>query len=193
MKSIKYFILVLSVLFGIASQNVSYAYNADGNPNEKREIDGAMASVPYREYQLVRFAENNLVGVQLTAGDVVVRDCVSDDGVTVGLAGTVGSTDAVVGVVVSPTIKTCDITGSTVITDFGRRNWGYIQVKGYCATVNITGGPAIAGGTIIASATPRFATADYANAGTVDSSKGRSMGFAYDASVTAVGEAEIDL
>ena len=192
MKKIKS-LLLLAVLFGIASGQIAYAYNADGNANTKREIDGAPASVPYREYQLVRFAENDDVGVQLSAGDVVVRDCVSDDGVTVGLAGTVGSTDAVVGVVVSPTIKTCDITGSTVITDFGRRNWGYIQVKGYCSTVNITAGPAIAGGELVASETARFATARAANAGTVDSSKSRSMGFAYDASITAVGEAEIDL
>lgn len=185
MKKLISFIAILSMMGGVA---YAYEYKGDGNANTKRAIEGAPAYVAYREYELVRFAENGQNGVQLSAGDVVVADCVSDDGVTIGLAGTVASTDAVKGVVVSPTIPTCDVTGSTAQTDFGRRNWGYIQVKGYCSTVNITGGPSIAGGVIVASSTARFASAP-----PTANSNYRPMGFAYDASTTAVGEAYIDL
>lgn len=157
---------------------MAYAYDADGNANKKREIDGAPAYVAYREYQLVRYASNQNVGTNtpLSAGDVVVGDCVSDDGVTIALVGATNSVDAVRGVVVSATIPTCDVTGSTAQTDFGRRNWGYIQVKGLCTTVNFLGSntPA-AGGAIVASATARNAQ------GALAGNSNRMMGFAYDA------------
>lgn len=163
--------VILSLIGGMA-----YAYDADGNINTKRQIDGAPASVAYREYLLVRYANNGANGVQLSAGDVVVGDCVSDDGITVGTVGTTNSIDAVRGVVVSPTIPTCDVTGTTAVTDFGRRNWGYIQVKGLCTKINIDGTSVGAGASLIASGVARYATAPLGGNGQ------RTMGFAYNAS-----------
>lgn len=164
--------VILSLIGGMA-----YAYDADGNVNVKREIAGAPASVAYREYQLVRFAENGANGVQLSAGDVVVGDCVSDDGITVAIVGTTNSADAVRGVVVSSTIPTCDVTGTTAATDFGRRNWGYIQVRGLCTKCNIDGTGVAAGASMTASQTSRYATNP--KAGAIGP---KVMGFAYSTS-----------
>lgn len=173
MKRLLSFVAILLLVSGVA-----YAYNADGNANKKREIDGAPASVAYREYQLVRWAENgpNPTGGNLSAGDVVVGDCVSDDGITIAIVGATNSVDAVRGVVVSPLIQTCDVVGTTAITDFGRRNWGYIQVRGLCTTVNVIAGGA-AGTSLVASDSVRCATAR-----AVGNNNGRTLGFAYDAS-----------
>ena len=74
---------------------VAYAYDTDGNSAQKREIPNTPGYVPYREYQEVRFGADGPNDVALSAGDVVVGDSVSDDGITVGLAGTAGSVDAV--------------------------------------------------------------------------------------------------
>lgn len=155
------FYLLLAVLFGIASGN-AFAYQGDGNAANKREIDGAPAWIGYREYQLVRYANNLNLGSNtgLSAGDVVVWDCVSDDGVTVDLVGTSSSSDSVAGVVVSTTIPSCETTGTTAQTDYGRRNWGYIQVRGLCTNVNLVGaGVTSAGQTLKASDTTRNADA----------------------------------
>lgn len=183
MKKLFSLFAILALVSGVA-----YAYDADGNPNTKREVDGAPAWVPYREYQLVRWAENSPgTSTWLTAGDVVVRDCISDDGVTIGLVAT-ASTDAVAGVVVSVNIPTADSVGTTAQTDYGRRNWGYIQVSGHCAKVNVTGGGA-AGSTLVASTTARYATAPNG----VPASGQKALGFAYDASSQGQAEAYINL
>lgn len=182
--------VILSMLSGMA-----YAYDADGNANKKREIDGAPGFLAYREYLLVRWAENGAspTGGNLSAGDVVVADCVSDDGVTVALVSATNSIDAVRGVVVSSTIQSCDVTGTTSTTDFGRRNWGYIQVKGFTIKCNVINGPVVAGGSLVASTTARNATAaSFVTTGTIGSHK--LLGFAYDASADGVNsEAHIDL
>ena len=124
---------------------------------------------------------------------MVVWDCISDDGVTAGLVGT-ASTDAVAGVVVSVNIPTADAVGTTAQTDYGRRNWGYVQVKGLCTKVNITAGPG-AGSSIAASTTSRYATTAAAGAVTAGSSiiVPKPMGFAYDASSQGQSEAYINL
>lgn len=167
--------------------NVAYAYDADGNANVKRQVDGAPAYFAYREYQLVRYpASGNQIS--LSAGDVVLRDCISDDGISVNLASQGTSVDAVAGVVVSATIPTADVVGTTAQTDFGRRNWGYIQVKGLCTYANVNGGTATSGSSLIASSTlPRYATASTGSAATTQ----RLLGFAYDAS--AQGQSEVDI
>lgn len=181
---------LLALLSGVA-----YAYDADGNANVKREIAGAPGYLAYREYQLVRWAENaaSPTGGNLSAGDVVVADCVSDDGITIAVISSTNSTDAVRGVVVSSTIQSSEVTGTTAITDFGRRNWGYIQVKGLCTTVNMISGPAVAGGSLVASSSVRCATAAATVAtGTIGTK--RVMGFAYDASGSGnANEVYIDL
>lgn len=186
-KSFRFLTLLAISLAFVGS---AFAYNDDGNPSTKRSVDGTPPYQAYREYQLVRYAENQANATPLTAGDVVVRDCVSDDQVSVGLAGTVGSADAVAGVVVSTTIPTADVVGTTAQTDYGRRNWGYIQVRGLNTNANMVGTAPGAGGTIRASDTARNATTAAALAGS-NSPQGRVMGFAYDASTDA--EIEIDL
>ena len=173
MKKLISLFAILTMFGGIA-----FAYDGDGNASNKREINGAQGYVAYREYQLVRYAENGPNGVQLSAGDVVVADCVSDDGITVAILGATNSVDAVKGVVVSPTIGTADSVGTTPGIDFGRRNWGYIQVKGLCTKVNVTGGPTTAGSTLVASGT----YARYATKSSVTAFGQRALGFALDAS-----------
>lgn len=170
-------IFALFAVLSLVSGSV-YAYDADGNANRKRAIDGAPAWVAYREYQLVRYPNNLDAGsnTPLSAGDVVVWDCVSDDGVTVNLVGSTNSADAVAGVVVSTTIPSADVAGTTPQTDFGRRNWGYIQVRGLCTNVN-TVGQTTAGVAIKASDTAR--NADTAS-GADSVNKGQKMGFAMD-------------
>lgn len=191
MKKLFRFVLTLSVLLGIGSGSV-YAYDADGNPNTKREISGAPGSIAYREYQLVRYAENGPNGTSLSQGDVVVGDCVSDDGITVAVAGATNSVDAVRGVVVSVTIPTCDVTGTTAVIDFGRRNWGYVQVKGLCTKVNMFGSNlAPAGSSVVASATARNAVSATATQG---QGGVKILGFAYDTAVAGnSNEVNIDL
>ena len=181
--------LTLSVMALTVSVS-AFAYDADGNPNKKREIDGAPGSVAYREYQLVRYAENGPNGTALSQGDVIVADCVSDDGITVAVAGSTNSVDAVRGVVVSVTIPTCDVTGTTAVIDFGRRNWGYVQVKGLCTKVNM-----------LASALPLAGSSTYAsltgrNAGAVvaGNSGQKPLGFALDAGASgSANDVYIDL
>ena len=140
----------------------AFAYQDDGNASTKREIAGAPAWIGYREYMLVRYANNLDAGsnTPLSAGDVVVWSCVSDDGVTVDLVSTASSSDAVAGVVVSTTIPSCETVGTTAQTDYGRRNWGYIQVRGLSSNVNLVGGGVtIAGQPLKASGTARNADA----------------------------------
>lgn len=186
MKKFYSFLLALGLI--LAGVN-GYAYSTDGNPHLMDDSTATPADA-VRVYRLVRFAQNSLDSVTLSGGDVVVWDCVSDDGVTIGLVTTVGSADAVAGVVVSPFIPTADSTG-TAANSIGRRNWGYIQTSGLCTTVNITGGSATTGATLKASDTPRYATA--AKSVSVDSNTTRTLGFSYDVSSQGQSEAHIDL
>lgn len=172
-------IFALLAILMIAS-GVAYAVQSpDGNAHDTRGM-GAPGYVPYREYQLVRYSESGPNGTSLTAGDVVIWDCVSDDGVSVGLVGVAGSSDAVAGVVVSTAIQTVELTGvdMTASLDYGRRNWGWIQVRGYNTSVNLVGGGvAAAGQSLKASDTARNADASV-NTGT--GVIRRVLGFAYD-------------
>lgn len=171
---------------------VAHATQGEGatGANKKREIPGALGYVPYKEIQLVRWGESSPANsTTLSAGDVVVRDTLSDDGVTIGLIGTINcSTDAVAGVIVSPTISTAESTGLTPGVDYGRRNWGWMQVKGYCPTVNITAG-AGPGSALYASSTNRYATKSADNA----PFNQRVLGFAYDNASQGQAEAELDV
>lgn len=178
---------VLALL--VMASGVAHAYSeGSASPSEKRGT-GAPGYVPYKEVQLIRFAENAPNAVGLSAGDVVLWNTVSDDGVTVMLAASGVSVDAVAGVIVSPIIGTAETVGTTPGIDYGRRNWGYMQVRGYCPTVNITSGPDSAGGALYASTTARYATGQSATYSDVS----RSMGFAYDAASSGQSEAFLDL
>lgn len=187
MKKLLSLFAILSFVSGIA-----YAYDGDGNTNKKREIEGAPGYFAYREYQLVRFAANGVNDAGLSAGDVVVGDCVSDDGISVAVVGATSSGDAVRGVVVSATIPTSDVTGTTAITDFGRRNWGYVQVKGLCTKVNeLATNLAPAGSTLVQSSVGRNATGA---AATPQSSGMKPLGFALDTGTSgSTNDVYIDL
>lgn len=191
----KYIFSLFALL--VLGTGLVYAQGDEGTTgaNTKREISGALGYVPYKELQLVRYAETqNLGSLALSAGDVVVWNTISDDGVTIGLVGTTGSVDSVAGVVVSTIINTADSTGTTPGVDYGRRNWGFIQVRGLCPVVNVTsGGPA--GSSLIASSVSRYATGtpgELTTAGTTPRVY-RFMGFAYDASSQGQSEALLDL
>ncbi len=173
----KYILSLVAILTLVSGNALATQDEGAAGANTKREIAGALGYVPYKELQLVRWAENgpNPTGGNLSAGDVVVWDCVSDDGVTIAIVGATNSVDAVAGVVVSTRIQSVDSTGTTPGIDYGRRNWGYMQVRGQITTINMFGGPA-AGGNITAAAQVRCATA--APAGNTN----KVMGFAYDAS-----------
>lgn len=185
-------LISLVALLAIAG-GVAYAQANEGSgPNKKREIEGAPGYLPYKEYQLARYGEANpAISVPLSAGDVVIWDTVSDDGVTVGLVGIAGSQDAVAGVVVGGNIMTAETAGLTASQDYGRRNWGWIQVKGFSSATNITSGPVASGAIVASTARPRFATA--APLGAVGTPIAKIMGFAYDASSSGSAEANIDL
>lgn len=183
----KYIIAVIALLV-LATGSLAHAYSeGSASPSAKRET-GAPGYVPYKEVQLVRFAENAPSSVGLSAGDVVLWNVVSDDGVTVQLFASGMSVDAVAGVVVSPTIGTCETVGTTPGIDYGRRNWGFMQTRGLCPVVNIDAGPVLPGAAIYASSTVRYATKSG-----VYNSGNRSMGFAYDASSQGQAEAFLDL
>lgn len=181
--------LISLAILSVLVAGSAFAMNGDdGSPAKKRET-GAPGFIPYREYAIARFGAVGVNDVGLSAGDVVVRDTVSDDGVTIALIGTGQSVDAVAGVVVSANISTAESTGLTASLDYGRRNWGVIQVKGHSTKVNILSGGVPAGSAIVASSTARYATAPANTAGV----KSKLMGFAYDASAQGQSEAWIDL
>lgn len=185
MKKLYSILLALGLLVG--GVNVAHAYSSDGNPNLKDESTATPAD-PVRVYRLVRYPENQVDSVTLSAGDVVVWDCVSDDGVSVTLVSSANSTDAVAGVVVSPFIPTADSSNSAA-NSIGRRNWGYVQTSGLCTVANVTSGGA-AGTALRASQTARYATAATV---TPTGTTQRIMGFAYDASSQGQAEVYVDL
>lgn len=189
MKKLLYSFLIAFSLF---AGGVGFAYD-DGGLIANIESSGGYADDAIRIIQLVRYPEidprrpDGNVGI--SAGDVVVWDTVSDDGVTVNLIGVTGSIDSVAGVVVSATIPTADASGTAAQTT-GRRNWGYIQTYGLNTNVQIEA-TTVAGQSLIAHPTHN----GYATPADDDTVVGRVFGFAYDAesSDTAAGEAFINI
>ena len=156
-------------LFAILSAFVlvssfAYAYDDGGKVNVK-ETSGGSVTDPVRIYTLVRYPEFALDERALSAGDVVVWDPISDDGVTVNLVGRGGltiSTDVgVAGVVVSTSIPTADIQSSSASGDMNRRNWGFIQTYGFCDDVMYStdnGNASVGEGLVASRVNPRYAT-----------------------------------
>ena len=184
-----YIVLALSVLFGIGNGVNCFAYD-DGGAVNLKENSGGATSDPVRVYQLVRYPETGANRTTLSAGEVVIWDVISDDGVTVNSPAAVGittSTDAVAGVVVSSLgIPTADNVTGTAVTDMGKRNWGYIQTYGLCSSVMIeplTGGNVAAGQGLRASATRGYASASRISVSLTDAPG--SLGFSYDAVATS--------
>ena len=190
MKRLLSFIAILSLVSGMA-----FAYD-EGTVPHKVDSVGGPADTPFRVYLLVRYPQCSKDAVGLSAGDVVVWDLISDDGVTVNLSaasGLTGSSDCVAGVVVgnntaiySTSIPTGDVVGNTASLDAGRRNWGFVQRYGLCTSVNvdISNGSVTAGQGLRASATPRYAV----GVSTAGATTPGSLGFSYDAvSSTAAG------
>jgi len=185
MKKLLSFVAIVSLLGSVA-----FAYDEGSTgPNLKRSI-GAPASYPVKVLQLVRNGENGANESAMSNGDVVIWDCNSDDGVSVTYIGTGGnpstSTDAVAGVVVG-SIPTAETTGTTAVTDVGKRNWGYIQVYGLHSATRVTAVPITAGEGLRASATRGAAIGSGTTGPTASDA---SLGFAFDTSSSA-GTAEV--
>lgn len=185
-------LLILALV--LLSSALAFAYSDDGQVNLK-ESSGGLASNPVRVYTLVRYPQSDPIGAKLSAGDVVLWDTVSDDGVTVNVFGQAGSVDSVAGVVVSATILTQDGTGAlSADTSLGFRNWGYIQIYGFNDNAKVKGSgtttvSVTAGGPLCQDPN----TARYAMLCT-QAGIGASMpvfGFAYDAESSDNNSAEI--
>lgn len=176
----------------LLASSMAFAYSDGGLINVK-EMSGGTSADPVRVYRLVRYPEADANGTSLTAGDVVVWDCVSDDGVTVNVLASTASTDAVAGVVVA-TIATGEVgsAGNTAVQDIGKRNWGYIQVKGLCTFVNVAPAGGSAGVSVVASGTARNARATVAF-GALGGGTPRLLGFAYDAPAAGPNDIYIDV
>lgn len=175
----KSFLVLLCALFVSAS---AYAYSEGTVGPNRKESSGGQPYTPVKVIQLVRFPEDKDIGVALSKGEVVLWDVISDDGVTVNRGSAIGltaSNDAVAGVVVSTTIPTADQAG-TAATDYGHRNWGYIQTYGYCSAVMIdtSNGNVAAGQGLRASASSGYAVGAQNDGGKVSNG---SLGFSYDA------------
>ena len=171
--------IIASFLLG---GGVSFAYD-EGSASHKIEESGGPSDTAVRIYQLVRnpiFGTDRDKDSTMSANDVVLWDGVSDDGVTVNLAGVAGSIDSVAGVVVSATIPTSDVQG-TASANAGRRNWGYIQTYGL-GSAKFGGGVGIdvAGQAIRASSVPRY----FVGANQTFATGNGIFGFAYDAEGT---------
>lgn len=189
MKNLFRFALVLSVLLGIGSNRVAFAAYSEGSAAHHLEEHDGPASNPVTVLTLVRYANADVDAPPITAGDVVIWNFVSDDGVTIDLAA--ASTDAVAGISVG-TIPTAETMSNTAVQDLGKRNWGYIQIYGYYPTCKIDGTTIAAGGGLRASPTARRATTSNAT-GLIQSGAngGSSLGFAYDASSAQAESAEV--
>lgn len=173
MKKLFLLLIIAASLFG----GNAFAYNDDGNVNIKETSGGSNAD-PVRVYMLVRYPEIQASAnfLALSAGDVVVWDTISDDGVTINRVQASGqSRDAVAGIVVA-TI-TADVASSSAVNDIGRKNWGYIQTYGICTTAKTSSAINFAGQNIAASNTSGFVTAIEQAAANNNAAR---LGFAYD-------------
>lgn len=123
-------ILALSLLtfsFG----GVAFAVDLPSNPGMVKRITGATQGTPTRVYKLVRFASNVLGGsVQtISAGEAVVYDTISDDGITIRRT-TTSADGAFAGIAVTSIVSNDNRTGTSADDDAGNENWGYIIVHG---------------------------------------------------------------
>lgn len=152
----KAYIFALALL--LVGGNVMAAYDEGTAINNKEQSKGSAAD-PVRVYRLVRYPEVAPNVPSISAGEVLIWDMNSDDGVTVnrlayptnGATGMVaftgvGSTDSVAGIAVAE-ILTADVAVSAS-SNIGARNWGYVQTYGPAATAMVqattTAGGAIA-------------------------------------------------
>lgn len=185
----KLFISLLAIA-SLIGGGLSYAYYDEGGnggaPNVK-DTSGGPVGTPVRVYTLVRYPVFSPNVPSLSAGDVVLWDTISDDGITINTMGEGGvtiSNDAVAGVVASLAIPTADVQGNTATQDVGRRNWGYIQTYGLNTDCNIDGTTITVGQALIPSSVARKASATV-GANTNDISIANPLGFAFDATSTS--------
>lgn len=151
--------IVLSLL--LVAGNGFAAYDEGSAIHNKETSKGSPADAT-RVYMLVRYPEVAANTPSISAGEVLVWDAVSDDGVTVnriarptngspGMTVTdAASTDAVAGIAVG-TIPTSD-NASSAANSIGSRNWGYVQTYGECTTA-MAQATTVAGGAIAANDT----------------------------------------
>lgn len=160
----------------------SFAYDEGAKTHNIEDSTGPQ-DVPVRVYQLVRFPFSGVgnIGVAVSAGDVLMWDTISDDGITVNILSELSATslDAVAGVAVGA-IPTADVVGNTASLDTGRRNWGYVQTYGLNETVN-QDGTLVVGRAIGATLNRKCGNLADTGAGRTQ----RSLGFALDTQATS--------
>ncbi len=128
----KYLVLALTLLtvtFGVSSS--AFAVNKPDSIGMIKRVTGSGEDTPTRVYKLVRYGSNTNLGTNpsISAGEAVVYDTISDDGITIRRSTTSGD-GAFAGIAVTE-IPTSDAsTGTAASDDLGRRNWGYIIVHG---------------------------------------------------------------
>ena len=124
-------LLLSFTLLTFAFGGVAFAVDLPSDVGMIKRATGSSQSTPTRVYKLVRFGSNTTEGsVQtISAGEAVVYDTISDDGVTIRRTTT--SADVAFAGIAVTSIPTSDaLTGTTAADDSGRRNWGYIIVHG---------------------------------------------------------------
>ena len=181
----KKFLFSILLAISLVGSGLAFAYNDGGAVNNKEMSNGSPAD-PVRNYVLVRWPEVTTgdsqlaTGNALSAGDVVVWDCLSDDGVTVNISSVISSADAVAGFVVA-TITQDTVAAVSAVADIGHRNWGFVQnygpiLAGAKTSGTLTAGQAIApgSGNLARYAVPAQGTVTQTNTRVI-------FGFAYDA------------
>jgi hypothetical protein len=139
-------LLMAGSVYAISAVNVNNGIYIGGN---------AQAGTPPTEYILVRYV--NYRGVNntdpgVTAGQVLVWDIVSADGVTVSICTSTTAFGAAVPVagVALTNIATVDVSTCALPATQGAQAWGYMAVRGYakakCDNSHTTSGHALCAG-----------------------------------------------
>lgn len=165
-KFIKLLLIAAVVSMPSLAQADSPTYETYTNKSEK----AGKQSNPVRVVKLVRFSATEQAVATISAGEVVVYDTNSDDGVSIRRTTTSG--DGAIAGIACTRIPSADAGATADSLDLGRRNWGWIVVHGPATanTVQNGGNGASIGDAFITStdagAITTFATQDNGVGGT---------------------------
>ena len=136
----KYIVALTLLASTLMLGGVSYAVDLPSNEGIIKRINGARQSTATRVYKLVRFGANSINGTQaISAGEAVVYDTISDDGITIRRT-TTSADGAFAGIAVTAILSSDATSGTTALDDWGRRNWGYVLVHGKVPANSTAGG-----------------------------------------------------
>lgn len=139
--------LAISTVAAFLYCGVAFAIDAPPDPGIILRVEGTSADTSTRVYKLVRFASNILTGsVQtISAGEAVVYDTISDDGITIART-TISGDGSFAGIAVTSIVTNDHTTGVSAADDAGNENWGYIIIHGPVAALQMGGSNAAAVG-----------------------------------------------